>query len=263
MQKDVEEFAHICEEELQAIRYFKIREIQKAWEDLSSIGIVPVLYVRHPDYMDYKSFDDSFREKFKITWGDNQIALAKINSEIEKMNSDEGLVIGIKLRGIRDDELDLFDKLLSLDYLPPEDWNDIALHLRLLIGYYSNGNMFIPSIEMRADLSMCKLIGAVNKLYGAARVEGETRLAGRKKQGKNVESSQTEVFSAFETLGIKNNPRYKYKSQVANAIKKYLISENKKLPLKERKKIPSNRTIIRHLESNEEIRNNLIKMKSD
>ncbi len=261
MQKDLEELAHICEEELQAIRHYKLQELQKAWDDLFAIGLVPVLYERHPEYMDYKTFEGGFREKFKTFWGSNQIVLAKMNSEIEKMSSDEKLVIGIKLRGIGQDEFDLFfDELLSLDYTPPPDLQGISQHLLILVGYYSNGNIFIPSIEMRADLSLCKLIGAVNRLYGATKVEGETRIAGRKKQDKNVESSKTEVFEAFQSLGIKNNPRYKYKSQVANAIRKYLTSENNKLPLREQKKIPSGKTIIRHMESNEKIRNDLIEM---
>lgn len=260
MPMDLEELAHISEEQLQAIRYFKLKEIQKAWDDLFAIGLVPVLYKRHPEYVDYKTFERGFREKFKAIWGRNQIELAKIDSEIEKVILDEEVSIGITLKGIGDNELEFFDKLLSFDYIPPNNLESISQHLLLMISYYSNGNIFIPFIEMRLDLSLCKLIGAVNRLFGAAKLEGETRLAGRKKQGKGVDSKQNEVFVAFQVLEIKNKPRYKGKSQIAKAIINYLVSKNKTKPKNEKIKIPSEKTVIRYMNSNEDVRRDLIEM---
>ena len=259
MKENLDEITSISEEEVRAIRYYKLQEIQKAWDDLFAIGMVPILYERHPEYMDYKTFEQGFRERFKSTWGNSEIVSAGIDSEIKKMGSDEKVVIGIKLKGIGEDELDLFEnKLLSLDYSPPPDWKDIAQHLLILVSYYSHGNIYIPSIEMRVDLSLCKLIGAVNRLYGAAMIKGETRVAGRKRQEKNLESSQAEVFAAYQYLGIKNKPRYNSKLRIAEDIQKYLISENKDESEGKKKKIPSTRTIIRHLESYKETRNDLI-----
>ena len=130
MPMDLEELAHISEEQLQAIRYFKLKEIQKAWDDLFAIGLVPVLYKRHPEYVDYKTFESGFREKFEAIWEGIKSTLAKIDSEIEEMILDEEVSIGITLKGIGDNELDLFDKLLSLDYIPPHNWKV------LLIIYY-------------------------------------------------------------------------------------------------------------------------------
>jgi hypothetical protein len=253
--------AQIKAEEMQAIRHYKLLEIQKAWDDLFAVGIVPVLYDRHPEYVDYKIFEQSFREKLKATRGDSQNLSGKIDAEIKKIASvGDEVTVGIQLKGIEDDEFDLFDKILYLNYIPPQDWQGITQHLSLLISYYSNGNIFIPAIELRADLSLCKLIGAVNRLYGATMVKGETRLAGRKKQEKNVESGKTEVFKAFRSLWIKNKARYKGKSQIAKAIKVYLESENNKLPLEERKKVPSERTIIRYMDSDDKIVSDLIEM---
>jgi len=83
MSEDLEELLQISEEELQAIRYFKLKEIQKAWDDLFAIGLVPVLYEKHPEYMDYKTFEDGFREKFNATWASNPMVLENINSQIE------------------------------------------------------------------------------------------------------------------------------------------------------------------------------------
>ena len=53
MAEDLREVAQICEEELQVIRYFKLKEIQKAWDDLFAIGLAPVLYEKNPNYVDY------------------------------------------------------------------------------------------------------------------------------------------------------------------------------------------------------------------
>lgn len=146
----------------------KCRSLKKAWEDLFAIGIVPVLYERHPKYMDYKTFEDGFRKNSNVTLASKQTLLLMINSEIEKMDFEGELIFTIKLKGIEEDEFDLFDKLLSLDYSPPPALQDISTHLLILVDYYSNDNIYIPSIEMRADLSMCKLIGVVNRLYGAS-----------------------------------------------------------------------------------------------
>jgi hypothetical protein len=261
VKEDLEELRHIDDEEVQAIRHFKLKELQKAWDDLFAIGIVPVLYGRHPEYTDYRTFEESFREKSKITWGSIPDVLEKINPEIEKMNIGEKITIGIKVKGIEENEVDLFlDEMLSFDYNPPHDWNVISEHLLILVGYYSNANMFMPSIEMRADLALCKLIGAANRLYGAVKARGETILTGRKKQEEIVASGQADVFAAFQYLGIKNKPRYRSKRHIAKNIRMYLISENKELPLEKQKKIPSERTIIRYMESDEKIRNDLIEM---
>jgi len=111
---------------------------------------------------------------------------------------------------------------------------------------------------MRPDLSMCKLIGVVNRLYGDAKARGATILSGRKKQEENVASSKIDVFEAFQELGIKNKPRYNNKTRIAEAISKHLIFKNGKVDLQKQMKIPSEKTIIRYLESDENIRNVLI-----
>jgi len=259
MKENLDEITHISEDEVRAIRSYKLQEIHKAWNDLFAIGIVPILYGRHPEYIDYKSFEQGFRERFETTCGNTQIVSAKIDYEIQKIGSDGKVVIGIKLRGIGEDEMDLFkNELLSLEYSPPKDWKDIAQHLLILVSYYSNGNIYIPSIEMRADLSLCKLIGAVNRLYGAAMIKGETRVAGRKRQVKNLESSQAEILAAYQYLGINDKPRYTSKLRIAKDIRDYFVAENDKLLEEEKKKIPSIRTIIRHMESIDEIHSNLI-----
>ena len=156
--------------------------------------------------------------------------------------------------------LKFFERLLDLDYNPPQDWQDISQHLLLVVSYYSNGNTFIPSIEMRVDLSLSKLIGAVNRLFGGAKARGETVLSGRKKQEVNVASCQADICAAFQYLNIRNKPRYKSKSHIANDIRLHIESENGELLKKDKKKVASVRTIIKHMESDEKIRNDLIEM---
>lgn len=257
MQEDLEEIFRMSGEEVQAIRHYKVQELKKAWDDLFTIGIVPVLYERHPKYMDYKTFEENFRKKLKVAASNRML---KINSEIEKRDSEEGVTFAIKLEGIEEDEFDLFDEILFLDYSPPPDFQDIATHLLILIGYYSNGNIYIPKIEMRADLSMCKLIGVVNRLYGATEARGKTTLSGRKKQEENVASSQIDVFEAFQYLGIKDKPRCHTKKRIAQDIIKYLKAKNEEVGSDEKKRIPSERTVIRYLDSDDKIRNELIEM---
>jgi hypothetical protein len=257
MQEDLEEMFRMSEEEVQAIRHYKVEELKKAYDDLFTIGIVPVLYEKQPKYIDYKTFEENFRKKLKVAANNRMV---KINSEIEKRVSEEGVTFVIKLEGMQEDELDLFDKMLSLDYSPPSDFQDISTHLLILVGFYIRGNTYIPSVEMRVDLSMCKLIGVVNRLYGATEARGKTTLSGRKKQEENVASSQTDVFEAFQYLGIKNKSRYRTKSRIAQDIIKYLEAKNEEPGSDEKKRIPSERTVIRYLDSDDKVRNDLIEM---
>jgi hypothetical protein len=95
-------------------------------------------------------------------------------------------------------------------------------------------------------------------LCGAARARGETILTGRKKQQEDVASRRTVVCAAFNDLGIKDKPRYTSKLRIASDIRAFLNSEYKKYGLKDQKDVPSEKTIIRHLESDVKVRNDLI-----
>jgi hypothetical protein len=63
-------------------------------------------------------------------------------------------------------------KLLSVDYVPPQTGKGMAVDLIRLHEYYCS-DFFFPSVEMVLDLSLCKLIGNVKKLYAITSLTGK------------------------------------------------------------------------------------------
>jgi hypothetical protein len=236
----VEVAKQVMEEEWRKIRIAKIEEIGKLWDDLFFIRVGEEVFKKDPGVRDYASFEEIMRQH--------------LEKARQKDSLKEGFVT--KPPSVLMDEL---GELLQLDYSPPNDVEDISFDLIRLKVYY-NSNLFFPSIERVVDLSLCKLIRSVCKLCGAARARGETILTGRKKQQEDVASSRTAVCAAFNDLGIKNKPRYTSKLRIASDIKNFLISKNKELRPGEQKNIPSVRTIIRYLESDVKVQNDLIAM---
>jgi hypothetical protein len=241
MERNLIEVAELVkQEDRRQVRLAKLKEIKKAWDDLFFILPGEDIFKKMPGVSDYSSFEKRMRQSLGKSTPPYLI---------------EAPVIIYPLG----DLLIQVEKLLSIDYVPPQGGEDIAADLMGLADYY-HSNFFSPSIEMFLDLSLCKLIGAVNRIYGATKARGETILTGRKKQKKEVDSSKTLVAEAFYNLGIKNKSRYKSKCRIAQDIKDYLISKNIDVSLEEQKKVPSEKTIIRYIESDDKIRNELIKM---
>jgi hypothetical protein len=170
------------------VRQEKLKEIMKAWEDLFFILAGEDVYKKYSGGNHYSSFEKRIRQGFEKSW-QKHLAEGKFT---EKDIGPPGVL------------LDSMGDLLKVNYLPPPAGEDIATDLILLKEYYRS-NFFSPSVEMALDLSLCKLIGAVNRLYGAARVRGETILTAKNKQKEEVASSRTAVFEAFHALGIKIN----------------------------------------------------------
>ena len=81
------------------------------------------------------------------------------------------------------DLLNQLGKLLSVDYVPPQDGTGMAVDLIRLREYYSS-DLFFPSVEMALDLSLCKLIGNVKKLYAIASQKGKRELTRTKRSTK-------------------------------------------------------------------------------
>jgi hypothetical protein len=118
---------HIHEDEIQAIRVAKMKEVRKALDDLHAAGIVPAVYERFPEYVDYKAFQKDVMESLEVTWGDNRTIEAVIDAATKNLAPGEEIVIAVK--SIREDEDTQVDKLLSLNYVPPQDCKAIAKYL--------------------------------------------------------------------------------------------------------------------------------------
>jgi len=190
MKEDLEELCHISEEEVRAIRHYKLKEIRKAWDDLFFIGIAPELYKNRANYTDYKTFEEGFRKKFDQIYRNNQ-------SITEEILLEEDIFNGIK--GVKEDLENEMDMLLSLEFIPPQDWRNIANLLQFLITYFGS-NIYFPSIEMRLDLSLCKLMKAIGELSVIAGANG-AELARVKKSTSalksRVEEKKTYVYEIY------------------------------------------------------------------
>lgn len=232
METNLSEAARWAEQERRGkIRLAKLEEIRNAWDDLFFILKGEEIF-KKSKHSDYSSFEKTMRQAFEKTW---QKHLSERNSQ----ESGDVKPPGILLKQL--------GELLSVNFTPPTDGKDIAVDLIQLQEYYRS-NLFFPSIEMALDLSLCKLIGAVNRLYGVARARGETILTGRKKQQKKVTDNIDLTEEAFYHL--KTIPKNLQK--IGKSIREYFLSKGKSAP--------SVKTIVRYMESSSKIYNDLIAM---
>jgi len=144
------------------IRVAKIEEITKAWDDLFFILAGEEVFKKIPG--DYSSFEKSMRKSLEEA---NQHYLTEDLTTAPQLN----------------DLLNNLGKLLSVDYFPPQDGKGMAVDLIRLREYYRS-DLFFTSVEMVLDLSLCKLIGNVKKLYAITSHKGERELTRTKKSTK-------------------------------------------------------------------------------
>ena len=239
MEPNLREAAKWAErEKWRKIRLAKIGEIMKVRDDLIFIRMGEDAFKTSP-FSDYSSFEKIMRQGLEEARQRHPLG--------EDDFSRPPAVLA-----------DQLDRLLRLDYEPPQAVNAISIDLTRLEFYYRS-DLFYSSIERALDLSLCKLIRSVCRLIGATRARGETTLTGRKKQNGILASIRDVVSAAFYDLKIKNNPRYTSKRQIAQKIRSYLSGHKELLP-EGQKDVPSERTIMRHIESDEKVRNDLIAM---
>jgi hypothetical protein len=169
-------------EEQHKIRLAKIEEVMKTWDDLFFILAGEEVFKKSPGVSDYSSFEKSMRSNLE-----EARKKLKEGSHTETYHKPPSVL------------LDQLDKLVSVNYTPPQDAVKIAADLLSLITYY-HSNIFLPSIEMILDLSMCKLIRAVSKLFGAAKARGETILTGRKKQKEEIANKKAVTVQAASAM---------------------------------------------------------------
>ena len=152
------------DEKRRKIRLAKLEEIRKAWDDLFFVLAGEEVFKKIPGVSDYPSFERSMR-----------LSLEDANhhhlTEKPGTTSPSG---------------DLFKKLgklLCVDYVPPQDGKGMAVDLIIIRDYYSS-NVFIPSVEMALDLSLCKLIANLKNLYAITSQKGKRELTRTKKSAK-------------------------------------------------------------------------------
>jgi hypothetical protein len=144
------------------IRLAKIEEIDKAWDDLFFIMAGEEVFKKIPE--DYSSFQKSMRQS------------------LEEARRD--LLTGKPITAPPSGNLlNKLGELLSVHYNPPQNGEGMAADLRHLREYYCS-DFYSSSVEMALDLSLCKLIGNVKKLYAITSQKGERELARTKKSTK-------------------------------------------------------------------------------
>lgn len=129
-----------------------------------------------------------------------------------------------------------------------------------MIGYYSHPNSYIPSIESRLDLSLCKLIGVIYKLSGFYSKHGELELTRNKRQTKKYKAKfellQSHILECFYKIDI--TPEMKF-HKVLKTMQAYLIKQGVFEELSDKgKPIDHIKTIERYLKSDDKAKKYLI-----
>jgi len=154
----------VTQEDRRKIRIAKLKEITKAGDDLFFILAGEEVFKKSLKFDNYSSFEKGMRQLIE---------------KARHRHRTEGPTT-VPPPG---DLLNQLKELLSVDYTPPQAGEDMGGDLIALANYYRS-NFFVPSIEMILDLSLCKLIGAVNKLCAIAIQKGERELTRTKKSTK-------------------------------------------------------------------------------
>jgi hypothetical protein len=171
MQKESLNACRIDDEEVLAIHHAKLREIKRALNDLFIIGTSTNLYSQSSIDMDYKDFEKLIGETHELYQGNTQSVFNKIDSILREQTPDETVFVNIKMFN-EDQKTKIIKLLLSLDYIPPQDWREIVDHLVFLRFYYSaDFEYYHPIIEAYFDISLCKLMAAIGSLTVVMRLD--------------------------------------------------------------------------------------------
>jgi hypothetical protein len=230
MERNLIEVAELVKQEQRCeVRLAKLKEIKKAWDDLFFILAGEDVFKKMPEVSDYSSFEKRMRKSLEKRTPHNLIqAPATIHPPGD-------LLIQV-------------EKLLSVDYSPPQSGEDIMADLIGLAEYYQS-DFFSASIEMALDLSLCKLIRLVCTLGATARERGITTLSPTKAKKAKIAPRQTIIFEAFYRI---TNLKGKSLSRIAEIISERISSNGIKPP--------SPKTIKRYLTSDNKIKKDLIAM---
>ena len=227
MQEESLNACRIDDEEVLAIHHAKLREINKALDDLYIIGTSTNLYKQSPIDMNYSDFEKMIGETLEFYQGNTQSAFKKIDSVLQEMTPGENVFVGIKKYQL-DQKTKIINMLLSLDYAPPQDWREIIDHLILLKLYYSSDfTYYHPIIEAYFDISLCKLMAVIGSLsvifkFDAKEISRIKRL--RKGVNKRKDDKVTHVSQIFYTDIIKSGMKM---DPVATAIRNEFIERQK------------------------------------
>jgi len=196
----------ISEDEVLAIHNAKLKEIRGALHDLYVIGIATGLYEKNSIDMDYKTFEKRVKETFEISSGEAKPTFEKFDSVLQEMVNVEQVYIGVKHFN-EDQKTAIVHRLLSLDYISPHNWNELADHLTLLKQYYSSHfDNFHPMEEFYFDVSLCKILREIGSFSVIGRLNGNelARIKNiRKALKKRVGKKSTPVSEIFYTDIVK------------------------------------------------------------
>ena len=228
MQEESLKACRIDDEQVLAIHHAKLREINKALNDLYIIGTSTNLYKQSPIDMNYSDFEKMIGETFEFYQGNTQSVFKKIDYVLQEMTPGERVFVGIK-KYREDQKAKIINMLLSIDYSPPQDWREIIDHLLLLKFYYSSDfEYYHPIIEAYFDISLCKLMAAIGSLSVILRLDAnEIRRVKnlRKSLKKQMDDRMTHASQIFYTDIIR--PGMKMHT-VAIAISKEFILRQKR-----------------------------------
>jgi len=156
--------------------------------------------------MDYKTFEKRVKETFEISSGEAKPTFEKFDSVLQEMVNVEQVYIGVKHFN-EDQKTAIVHRLLSLDYISPHNWNELADHLTLLKQYYSSHfDNFHPMDEFYFDVSLCKILREIGSFSVIGRLNGNelARIKNiRKALKKRVGKKSTPVSEIFYTDIVK------------------------------------------------------------
>jgi len=243
MEDEPESFAKTksVKERLTKIQDAKLHKIKEVMESLFSV------------YAATKSFNWFEHSHDFWSWA---IIVGGFPREFENLKSTTGEnlhftdLFPLKSFTDRDFFSNVINLMESIDYASPNDTLEIIDHLWVLWTYYKNYWSYPPTVkDMALDLSLCKLMGAAYLNFNVLTQKGvdlpRTKKSTAKKRGDKevLKGAVYEIYYHLDTKGLKKNT-------IAKIIKE-------KLEIKYKKDTLSVKTIVRYLEENQKIKEDI------
>ena len=193
-----------------------------------------------------------------LTFGDWAETLRGLPKELEQMikintREDQQFIDFFPLKNftIKDFFSNTLRQMESFEYDPPDDSLDILDHLWVQWTYYQKIWSYPPTLkDMIIDLSLWKLMGAAYLKFAILMQKGKDlprtkkSTVTKKSKAQQLDGDISEVFYHLTTRGMSKN-------KIGKIIREKLIK-------KYGQNVPSVKTIVRHLEANQQFRKDLI-----
>ncbi len=238
-----EEILNLLKSQLTKLRDIKIIEIEKVFNELISFSFSEQL----------KGITDYEKVHIPSPYENDELFIQEGGESVISRFSEE------YINNIKYDFMKLINPLISFDYVPPNDFDDILNHIMLLWIYYKilwkpyekhedypDDLLFATTI---LDLSLCKLVGVANKMCGSMKFKWERESSRLKKSITKIKAKADWPKTIISEIYYRNPGGQLKPGMKINKVVNIIHGESKK----NLKDPPSIDTIKRYLMADEKI----------